>query len=110
MPLYTFLHNLLNVLVQIANKMGLQKKTAVAVETCLPPRRQAVDVSSAFITTAFRSHGTILIQFLKHSHVLYEMHTRSERKASCLSSTAIAYVRMCSFLFGRFRMSDLAFT
>jgi hypothetical protein len=25
MPLYTFLHNLLNVLVQIANKMGLQK-------------------------------------------------------------------------------------
>jgi hypothetical protein len=26
MPLYTFIHNLLNVLVQIANKMGLQKK------------------------------------------------------------------------------------
>jgi hypothetical protein len=26
MPLYTFLHNLLNVLVQIANKMGLQKE------------------------------------------------------------------------------------
>jgi hypothetical protein len=26
MPLYTCLHNLLNVLVQIANKMGLQKK------------------------------------------------------------------------------------
>jgi hypothetical protein len=26
MPLYTFLHKLLNVLVQIANKMGLQKK------------------------------------------------------------------------------------
>jgi hypothetical protein len=26
MPLYTFLHNLLNVLVQIANKMGMQKK------------------------------------------------------------------------------------
>jgi hypothetical protein len=25
MPLYTFLHNLLNVLVQIANEMGLQK-------------------------------------------------------------------------------------
>jgi hypothetical protein len=25
MPLYTFLHNLLNVLVQIANRMGLQK-------------------------------------------------------------------------------------
>jgi hypothetical protein len=25
MPLYTFLHNLLNVLVQIANKMGLGK-------------------------------------------------------------------------------------
>jgi hypothetical protein len=25
MPLYTFLHNLLNVLIQIANKMGLQK-------------------------------------------------------------------------------------
>jgi hypothetical protein len=24
-PLYTFLHNLLNVLVQIANKMGTQK-------------------------------------------------------------------------------------
>jgi hypothetical protein len=28
MPLYTSLHNLLNVLVQAANKMGLQKKTA----------------------------------------------------------------------------------
>jgi hypothetical protein len=27
MPLYTFLHSLLNVLVQIANKIGLQKKT-----------------------------------------------------------------------------------
>jgi hypothetical protein len=26
MPLYTFLHNLLNVLIQIANKMGLQEK------------------------------------------------------------------------------------
>jgi hypothetical protein len=26
MPLYTFIHNLLNVLAQIANKMGLQKK------------------------------------------------------------------------------------
>jgi hypothetical protein len=26
MPLYTFLHNLLNVLVQIANKVGLQQK------------------------------------------------------------------------------------
>jgi hypothetical protein len=26
MPLYTFLYNLLNVLVQIADKMGLQKK------------------------------------------------------------------------------------
>jgi hypothetical protein len=29
MPLYTFLHNLLNVLVQIANKMGLQKKKRI---------------------------------------------------------------------------------
>jgi hypothetical protein len=28
---YVFLHNLLNVLVQIANKMGLQKKTHSAV-------------------------------------------------------------------------------
>jgi hypothetical protein len=26
MPLYTFSHNLLNVVVQIANKMGLQKR------------------------------------------------------------------------------------
>jgi hypothetical protein len=26
MPLYTFFHNLLNVLVQIANKMGFQKR------------------------------------------------------------------------------------
>jgi hypothetical protein len=26
MPLYTFIHSLLNVLVQIANKMGLQKE------------------------------------------------------------------------------------
>jgi hypothetical protein len=29
MPLYTFLHSLLNVLAQIANKMGLQKKCYV---------------------------------------------------------------------------------
>jgi hypothetical protein len=29
MPLHTFIHNLLNVLVQIANKMGLQKKKEV---------------------------------------------------------------------------------
>jgi hypothetical protein len=27
MPLYTFIHNLLTALVQIANKMGLQKKS-----------------------------------------------------------------------------------
>jgi hypothetical protein len=29
MPLYTFIHNLLNVLVQIANKIGLQKKNKI---------------------------------------------------------------------------------
>jgi hypothetical protein len=29
MPLYTFIHNLLNVLVQIANKMGLQTNSYV---------------------------------------------------------------------------------
>jgi hypothetical protein len=31
MPLYTFLHNLLNVLVQIANKMELQKNASVVL-------------------------------------------------------------------------------
>jgi hypothetical protein len=30
---YMFLHNLLNVLVQIANKMGLQKKVLARLET-----------------------------------------------------------------------------
>jgi hypothetical protein len=35
MPLYTFLHNLLNVLVQIANKMGLKKNTYVLLQ--VPP-------------------------------------------------------------------------
>jgi hypothetical protein len=29
MPVYTFLHDLLNVLVQIANKIGLQKKVCL---------------------------------------------------------------------------------
>jgi hypothetical protein len=29
MSLYTFLHNLLNVLAQIANKMGLQEKNKI---------------------------------------------------------------------------------
>jgi hypothetical protein len=33
MPLYTFLHDLVNVLVQIANKMGLQKVDAGNSET-----------------------------------------------------------------------------
>jgi hypothetical protein len=30
---YTFLHNLLNVLVQIANKMRLRKKTVVTMQS-----------------------------------------------------------------------------
>jgi hypothetical protein len=37
MPLHTFLHNLLNVLVQIANKMGQKQK-------CGTPHFQATDV------------------------------------------------------------------
>jgi hypothetical protein len=32
MPLYTFAHNLLKVLVQIANKMGLEKITVIEVQ------------------------------------------------------------------------------
>jgi hypothetical protein len=32
MPLYTFIHNLLNVLVQIANKMGFQKRKVLALK------------------------------------------------------------------------------
>jgi hypothetical protein len=32
MPLYTSIHNLLDVLVQIANKMGLQKKSGIGHE------------------------------------------------------------------------------
>jgi hypothetical protein len=32
MPLYKFLHNYLNILVQIANKMGLQKETLGVVQ------------------------------------------------------------------------------
>jgi hypothetical protein len=35
MPLYTFLQNMLNVLVQIANKMGLQKKMWILPKTLL---------------------------------------------------------------------------
>jgi hypothetical protein len=31
MPLYTFLQSLINVLVEIANKMGLQKKSYVKI-------------------------------------------------------------------------------
>jgi hypothetical protein len=31
MPLYTFIRNLLNVLVQIANQMGLQKNNVLVV-------------------------------------------------------------------------------
>jgi hypothetical protein len=33
MPLYTSVHTLLNVLVQIANKMGLQKKKKLSSDT-----------------------------------------------------------------------------
>jgi hypothetical protein len=40
MPLYTFLHNLPNVLVQIANKMGLQKKNSGFVLKKFPRRIQ----------------------------------------------------------------------
>jgi hypothetical protein len=32
MPLYTFIHSLLNVLVQIANKMGLQKNLSCSLQ------------------------------------------------------------------------------
>jgi OPA family glycerol-3-phosphate transporter-like MFS transporter 1/2 len=35
MPLYTFIHNLLNVLVQIANEMGLQKKNLLTCNVAL---------------------------------------------------------------------------
>jgi hypothetical protein len=37
MPLYTFLHNLLNVLVQIANKMELQKNNQCCQFVCHVP-------------------------------------------------------------------------
>jgi hypothetical protein len=37
MPLYTFLHNFLNVLAQIANQMGLQKKNVADDERCGRP-------------------------------------------------------------------------
>jgi hypothetical protein len=37
MPLYTFIHNLLNVLVQIANKMGIQKNVAHGRTSLSPP-------------------------------------------------------------------------
>jgi hypothetical protein len=37
MSLYTFIHNLLNVLVQIANKMGLQK-ICIRVHICTDMR------------------------------------------------------------------------
>jgi hypothetical protein len=36
MPLYTFVHNLLNVVVQIANKMGLQKSWHVQLNSLTP--------------------------------------------------------------------------
>jgi hypothetical protein len=38
MPLYKFLHNLLTALVQITNKMGLQKNVFVTAGTCLLSR------------------------------------------------------------------------
>jgi hypothetical protein len=36
MPLYTFIHILLNVLVQIVNKMGLQKNMAKSPGNIIP--------------------------------------------------------------------------
>jgi hypothetical protein len=43
MPMYKFLHNLLNVLVQIANKTGLQKKsTGLTVILAQPKSRMKI--------------------------------------------------------------------
>jgi hypothetical protein len=46
MPLYTFLHDLLHVLAQIANKVGLQKQPVYLPDACngylgLPPSQSS---------------------------------------------------------------------
>jgi hypothetical protein len=57
MPLYTSLHNLLNVLVQIENEIGLQKETShawtcyIALQRCNCPVRLSLDTAASKVLT-----------------------------------------------------------
>jgi hypothetical protein len=67
MPLYTFLHNLLIVLVQIANKFGLHKHTHTHTHTHTDTHRQGVSKRALLLFKAyvnlFRKH----VQFFELS-------------------------------------------
>jgi hypothetical protein len=65
MPLYMFLHNLLNVLVQIANKMGLQKNTKTSqFIDLLPIHPHTFQPSTTFIITLPPTLALILLVYI----------------------------------------------
>jgi hypothetical protein len=70
MPLYTFIHSLLNVLVQIANKMGLQKK----IKLCLLHfaallRSYMLQLTSSETTTHVGTTAMPPVQLLEPNHI-----------------------------------------
>jgi hypothetical protein len=61
MPLYTFAHNLLTVLVQIANKMGLQKKNVIACSLVARERMcsQSCSLATAVLSNESKCHSVL---------------------------------------------------
>jgi hypothetical protein len=102
MPLYMFLHSLLNVLVQIANKMGLQKKNLVFISCCLVTVPNTVD-SSASLFMFQLPHRFPWSQLLK---LIY--HRQSVGQSVLVSGTHLGPATKFSF-FLRFSLDSCRF-
>jgi hypothetical protein len=78
MPLYTFLHNLLNALVQIANKMGVQEKYSRAFSDRSEAKSKTPDVHLYAIILDPRASAELVPKFhvaLHASHADFPMVT-----------------------------------
>jgi hypothetical protein len=76
MPLYTFLHNLLNVHVQIANKMGLQKK--IAIHNILVRSEVSRAVTTSLATRATQRN-------IREDGILYSHHRENPKSYIALT-------------------------
>jgi hypothetical protein len=94
MALYTFLHNLLNVLVQIANKMGLQKKLWTDF---LEDTEGSLDISQSYgpprpVILYLKLSANSNMNLLSPLDVLLCFNTRSKYRTRCSSGSQQATI------------------